>query len=518
MLQQIDRRAHSVGMWAATMAILVVLVVDKTTSVASEPNGVAFVVGIGTYDKLPPQHQLKNPLHDAEGVSKKLTEIGFQVVIAPNVTRGQFNERWQDVLDKLTDEDTFLLFFSGHGVQIDGQNYLLPRDIPNIQFGRQAQLTREAISLDQLLSDLSTGDRPHPKRSVLILDACRDNPLIPQGYKGTASRGGLATPSESNGVFIIYSAASNRIALDRLSPTDPEKYSVFTRTLLPLMERRDLTIQNLSTELKNQVAQLAETSGQSQQPTYYDGIRGDFCLPGCGVSVRGVEKPQKPLMASLPSMPSLPSMRSLRSAKKAPETIISMDGAPMILIPGGEFETDSILNSYYIDKYEVTVGRYEQFLKDSAVGAIGKYEPLLWNIADRTKYADRPVVGVSWYDASAYCQWAGRRLPTTKEWEYAAGGNDGRNLQNSDIFHGGGSLDFDRYAKLSRVGTHEGDKSPFGVYDMAGNVSEWVDAGTYGYKNVRGGNIINPLARNVSRSPSMKEFDLGFRCAQDGPQ
>jgi len=261
---------------------------------AADGKRVAFVVGIGTYDHLPPHQQLKNPRNDAEGVSKKLTDIGFQVVKAPDLTRSDFNARWQDVLNGLGVEDTFVLYFSGHGVQIDGQNYLLPRDIPHIEYGRQAQLTREAISLDQLLADLSTGDRPHPKRSVVILDACRDNPLIPTGYKGVATRGGLAKLSDSDGIFVIYSAGSNKTALDRLSPSDTVKYSVFTRVLLPLMDRSDLTIQKLSTELRNQVVQLAKNAGHEQRPSYYDGILGQFCLPGCEVLSDGrSDEPKK---------------------------------------------------------------------------------------------------------------------------------------------------------------------------------------------------------------------------------
>lgn len=165
-------------------AIVVVLTIVATTPWvgAAEGKRVAFVVGIGTYDNLAADKQLRNAVNDAEGVSAKLTEIGFQVTKASNLTRPAFNAKWQNVLDSLTRDDTFVLFFSGHGVQIDGQNYLLPRDIPFIEYGRQAQLTREAISLNEILTELTTGDRTHPKQTVVILDACRDNPLIPPGY------------------------------------------------------------------------------------------------------------------------------------------------------------------------------------------------------------------------------------------------------------------------------------------------------------------------------------------------
>jgi hypothetical protein len=243
-------------------------------------NRLAFVVGIGTYDQLPSHQQLQNAVNDAEGVSLKLAEIGFQVVSSPNLKRADFNIQWQKVLDTLTGEETFVFFFSGHGVQIDGQNYLLPRDIPHIKYGRQAQLTREAISLNQLLADLSMGDRPHPKRSVVILDACRDNPLIPPGYKSGSTRGGLAKVEEPDGIFVMYSAANNRTSLDRLSPSDPVKYSVFTRVLLPLLGRQDLTIQELSTTVKNQVWGLAKNAGHTSSGlrTMMESLGGFACL------------------------------------------------------------------------------------------------------------------------------------------------------------------------------------------------------------------------------------------------
>lgn len=265
------------------IALLFHIVMMASLSEAADGKRVAFVVGIGTYDHLAPDKQLKNPVNDAEGVSAKLRDIGFRVTEAPNLKRSAFNEKWQSVLDGLTAEDTFVLFFSGHGVQIEGENYLLPRDIPFVEYGKQERLKRESISVNELLSDLATGDRPHPKRAVVILDACRDNPLIPPGYKSIKASSGLAKPSSTEGLFVIYSALENSVSLDRL-PSDENsvRYSVFTRVLLPLLGRQDLTLQNLSLKLKKEVSTLAKNAGRRQLPTYYDGTDGEpFCLPGC---------------------------------------------------------------------------------------------------------------------------------------------------------------------------------------------------------------------------------------------
>ena len=281
---QTERKRCLTSLWALMIAVLMVNMLVQPLSVsAADGKRVAFVVGIGDYDNLPAHQQLKNALDDADGVSAKLKEMGFDhIVRGVNLKRPDFSTKWQNVLNSLGEEDTFVLFFSGHGVQIEGQNYLLPRDIPPAKVGRSTELRREAISLNELLNDLTTGDRLHPKSTVVILDACRNDPLIPPGYKGLTG-GGLASQPRSDGIFIIYSAASNRVALDRLSPGDPVKYSVFTRVLLPLLGRQDLSIQELSLELKKEVARLAKGANSEQRPDYFDGFDGDqrFCLPGC---------------------------------------------------------------------------------------------------------------------------------------------------------------------------------------------------------------------------------------------
>jgi len=169
--------------WFRATLLLFFTLVSVPLLNATEGKRVAFVVGIGTYDNLATDKQLRNAVNDAEGVSDKLSEIGYQVTKAPDPTRSAFNAKWKNILNALTWDDTFVLYFSGHGVQITGQNYLLPRDIPFIEYGRDEQLKREAISLNELLADLSIGDRPHPKRSIVILDACRDNPLVPAGTR-----------------------------------------------------------------------------------------------------------------------------------------------------------------------------------------------------------------------------------------------------------------------------------------------------------------------------------------------
>ncbi|MEE9614219.1 MAG: SUMF1/EgtB/PvdO family nonheme iron enzyme [Thermodesulfobacteriota bacterium] len=124
---------------------------------------------------------------------------------------------------------------------------------------------------------------------------------------------------------------------------------------------------------------------------------------------------------------------------------------------------------YYIGKYEVTNSSYKKFVD------AGHQPPLSWEGgAYPDKRGDHPVNNVTWFDAEAYCKWAGKRLPTEEEWEKAARGPDGNRYPWGDEYD-------EAKANLNKgdtapVGSHETDVSHYGVYDMAGNVMEWVDA------------------------------------------
>ncbi len=159
-----------------------------------------------------------------------------------------------------------------------------------------------------------------------------------------------------------------------------------------------------------------------------------------------------------------------------------MDGGVLVYIPGGEFVMGGTrfsgerpphrvrLSPYWIGRTEVTNAMYARFR--AATG----YRPTWLAGEERFNAPEQPVVGVDWEDAAAYCAWAGGRLPTEAEWEFAARGMDGRQFPWGDEEPGPGravfSLDFLK-GQAAPAGSTPGDVSPFGVLDMAGNVSEW---------------------------------------------
>ena len=231
-------------------------------------------------------------------------------------------------------------------------------------------------------------------------------------------------------------------------------------------------------------------------------------------------------------------------------TIIGKDGAEMVLIPAGEFLMGSndgssnekpvhtvYLDAFYIDKYEVTNAQYKKFMD-----ATGHKAPAYWN-DPRFNNPTQPVVGVSWYDAKAYADWAEKRLPTEAEWEKSArGGLVGKKYPWGDkITHDDANYEGTGGKDIWECTSPVGSFAPngYGLYDMAGNVwewcADWYDGNYYkvspkenpkgptsvDWRVIRGGSWGNGIfilylrvAVRISDDPTYMLSNVGFRCAQ----
>jgi formylglycine-generating enzyme required for sulfatase activity len=223
------------------------------------------------------------------------------------------------------------------------------------------------------------------------------------------------------------------------------------------------------------------------------------------------------------SEPSPPTPEVRRREKAAP---VRQPFEPeMILIPAGEFlygdkKKKVILPEFWIDKTPVTSAEYARFVADT-----GHKPPEHWKGKAPPKYmADHPVTYVSWHEAVAYAEWAGKRLPTEEEWEKAARGSDGREYPWGDRFDPNRcNTKESGIRNTTPVGQYspQGD-SPYGCVDMAGNVWEWTASSSMIHKMLRGGSWNNSLriANCTYRSwypPRYRLNDVGFRCAKGSP-
>ncbi len=222
------------------------------------------------------------------------------------------------------------------------------------------------------------------------------------------------------------------------------------------------------------------------------------------------------------------------------------DGSLMAYVPGGIFimgnengDSDERpahrvkLKPFYMDQFEITNIQYRKFISETK-----HQEPLFWN--DKHFNSDlQPVVGVSWDDARAYAEWAGKRLPTEAEWEMAARSTDGREYPWGNFWYDKRCNSVEAgYNKVIQVGSFSKGASPYGIYDMAGNVWEWcLDTYSVGYyKNSAEDNPAGPKAGDdkvlrggswgydkVNSRSSNRFWDdkgtrnrhFGFRCVKD---
>jgi hypothetical protein len=238
---------------------------------AAEARSLALVIGQDAYVNVP---ALKTAVGDARAVGDQLEKMGFIVRRALNVDQRAMSRAIVAFEAELQPGDRAFFFYAGHGFEISGANYLLPTDVPAAQ-AHQVGIVRDAsFSVESVIDGIRESGA---RLTVLVLDACRDNPFAPSGRAG-AKTGGLARVDAPEGVFVLMSAGAKQEALDRLSDNDGEKNSVFTRTFLRQLAKPGQTLVQIAKATQIEVKALAATIGYEQTPAYYDQVIGDIVL------------------------------------------------------------------------------------------------------------------------------------------------------------------------------------------------------------------------------------------------
>jgi hypothetical protein len=296
-----------------------------SANVAKADKRVAFVVGNGAYKNVAP---LPNPAFDARSMAKLLRNVGFDVVEGANLTRDKMTEKLLDFGKKAQGADVALFFYAGHGIAVNGTNYLLPVDADlktemDVKLGAAINID---VTLEQTMSDA--------KVKLVFLDACRDNPFAGKIKSNSATRSlsvqsGLAEMKSGEGTLIAFATGPGQTALDGEVGTN----SPFTRALMANIASPGVEIQQAMTKVR---AQVNEETNKGQLPWGHTNLIGTVYLnPVAGAAGAQAEAPNTPAVTTGPvSEVELEFWRSIKDSNK-PEEL----NAYLTSYPNGTFKS-----------------------------------------------------------------------------------------------------------------------------------------------------------------------------------
>ena len=266
--------------WIAAMSVVALL---ASGNAALADKRVAFVVGNGAYKNVP---QLPNPVVDAKSMSKVLRSVGFDVVEGVNLTRDKMTEKLLDFGKKAEGADVAVFFYAGHGIAVNGTNYLLPVDADlrsemDVKLGAAINVD---VTLEQTMADA--------KVKLVFLDACRDNPFAAKIRSAKATRSvsvqsGLAEMKSGEGTLIAFATGPGQTALDGENGTN----SPFTRALVANITQPGVEIQQAMTKVR---AQVNEETNKNQLPWGHTNLTGSVYLNPLGAPSEKAEAPSTP--------------------------------------------------------------------------------------------------------------------------------------------------------------------------------------------------------------------------------
>jgi hypothetical protein len=259
---------------------------------------VALVIGNNDYRNIP---KLLKAVNDARTMGDTLKQLGFAVMVAENQNRQQFSETLLAFDKAIEPGDTAFFFYAGHGFEIAGQNYLLPTDVPAATEGQEELVRDASILADRIVERLQN---KKARTSILVFDACRNNPFERTGTRAVAGGGGLAPMTQlPEGVFSVFSAGPRQTALDRLSNDDANPNSVFTRTFArELLEPGENLVQ-VAQRTRRLVSEMADTVKHKQVPVYFDQMVDDVFLSGIAKDATAAARPADPAPQMLAALP-----------------------------------------------------------------------------------------------------------------------------------------------------------------------------------------------------------------------
>ena len=282
----------------AAMALGLAALFLAAGSPAYAEKRVALVIGNNDYKNVP---KLQKAVNDARTMGDTLKQLGFNVMVAENQTRQAFSESLLAFDNAVGPGDTAFFFYAGHGFEIAGQNFLLPTDVPAATEGQEELVRDASVLADRIIERLQN---KNVRTAILVFDACRNNPFERSGTRALAGGGGLAPMTQlPEGVFSVFSAGPRQTALDRLSNSDDNPNSVFTRTFAKELLQPGENLVQVAQHTRRTVSEMAESINHKQVPVYFDQMVDDVFLNGTGKDgAKDAAKPAAPSqqIAALP--------------------------------------------------------------------------------------------------------------------------------------------------------------------------------------------------------------------------
>ncbi len=354
-----------------TIALLAAVAVSVVISVPSEAEEkgfsvqargekrLALVIGNADYKTAP----LKNTVNDANDMEKALKKLGFDVLARINAGHKDMEEIIREFGAKLRKNDVGLFYYSGHGVQSNGENYLIPTDA---EIRKESDLKYAAVNAGKVLDEMTDAGN---RLNIVILDACRDNSL-PKSFR--SARQGLAQMDAPSGMLIAYATSPNSTASD-----GSRRNGTYTENLLKHMTVPGLPIEKLFKEVRKGVLQ---DSGNKQRPWESVSITDDFYFLADSGSI-ATEKPQ------IPAEPAKPKQATLNITADVSGAEVWVNGNKQGVLPRNFTISES--GKYEV---EVTAPGYKKYRTSKNIELGKEYEVAVHLEKEQVEAAPAPVV------------------------------------------------------------------------------------------------------------------------------
>ncbi len=226
----------------------------------------ALVMGNDNYTSVT---KLQKAGNDATAMARELKAAGFTVQLHKDLNYRGMVKAVETFTNSISGGDEVVVFYAGHGVQIKNGSYLLPTDIEASSEKEVEKTAYELLALTDMISEAK------PAFSLVMVDACRDNPLKASG-RSVGNARGLSAVEPPKGQMVVYSASRGQQALDRLNDSDGNPNSVFTREFIKKMAKPGVKIEDILRDVQDSVESLAKTVNHDQRPAIYNEARGNF--------------------------------------------------------------------------------------------------------------------------------------------------------------------------------------------------------------------------------------------------